>query len=82
MQAVAPAYECEPPFAVPLMFTRHCIRRQWGYCLKSKQKPADAAKWKAPLYLQYRDTRLRLEFDCTRCEMRIYAAATPKKKTK
>ena len=50
------------------MFTRHCIRRESGHCFREK----DAGEWKAPLYLCYKDTRLRLEFDCRLCEMRVY----------
>ena len=74
VSVVAPAYECAPPADVPLMYTRFCLRRQWGCCLKEKSA---ARKWKAPLYLQYRDARLRLEFDCARCEMHIYADSRP-----
>ncbi len=66
--AIDPAFETRIPDHVPLMFTRHCIRRELGHCLKEER----ADRWTAPLYLQYKNTRLRLEFDCRLCEMRIY----------
>ncbi len=70
---VAPAYECAPVAKVPLMFTRFCIKRQWGQCKKYRSGGNSGSKsWKEPLFLQYRDKMLRLEFDCSRCEMRVY----------
>lgn len=68
VSVIDPAFEVRHPDNVPLMFTRHCIRRMSGHCLREKNRDI----WKAPLYLQYKDTRLRLEFDCRLCEMRIY----------
>lgn len=65
---IDPAFEMQNRDNVPLMFTRHCIRRISGHCLREKE----VDKWKAPLYLCYKDTRLRLEFDCRLCEMRVY----------
>lgn len=54
---------------VPLMFTRHCIKQSLGYCPKES---ATRMPYKEPLYLLYNDTRLRLEFDCKICEMKVY----------
>ena len=65
---IDPAFEVQVQDNVPLMFTRHCIRRESGHCFREKS----AGEWKAPLYLCYKDTRLRLEFDCRLCEMRVY----------
>lgn len=69
---IDPAYECVPVEDGALMFTRFCIKRQWGKCPREKAPARVGEPWKEPLYLQYRDTRLRLEFDCARCQMRLY----------
>lgn len=63
------AFEKESRDAVPLMFTRHCLRFSMGWCpVYHKEK----SPYKEPFYLIYKDTRLRLEFECKKCEMRIY----------
>ncbi len=72
VENIEPAYECLPVEEGALMFTRFCIKRQWGKCPREKRPAQDREGWKEPLYLQYRDTRLRLEFDCARCQMRLY----------
>lgn len=79
VQSIDEAYECGPVENVPLMFTRFCIRRQWGKCPRYGSPRNGEKSWKEPLYLQYRETRLRLEFDCRRCEMRVYAESSRKK---
>lgn len=54
---------------VPLMFTRHCIKQSMGWCPKESKV---SMKYKEPLYLIYNDTKLKLEFDCKKCEMKVY----------
>ncbi len=58
-------------FPLPLMQCRHCLRYSLGYCVKrGGQRPA----WKEPLQLRLGDgRRFRLEFDCKKCQMNIYA---------
>ncbi|MDL2256098.1 U32 family peptidase [Parabacteroides sp. OttesenSCG-928-K15] len=69
VQQIAPAFEQEAQKDVPLMFTKHCIRYSMGWCpVWHKQK----APYKEPFYLQYKETRLRLAFDCKKCEMQVY----------
>lgn len=51
-----------------LMFTRHCIKQSMGWCPKEKQ-PKNA--YKEPFYLIQNGVRLRLEFNCIDCEMRV-----------
>ncbi len=68
VSVIDPAFEIRNRENVPLMFTRHCIRRILGHCLREKNRNI----WKAPLYLQYKDIRLRLEFNCRLCEMHVY----------
>ncbi|MBR4661007.1 MAG: U32 family peptidase [Bacteroidales bacterium] len=64
---VAPAYELRPVEDADLMRMRYCIRYEAGLC--PKQHPA--AKVHLPLYLVNRGYRLRLDFDCARCEMTV-----------
>ena len=55
----------------PIMQCRHCIRYALGYCVKhGGQRPT----WHEPLSLVLGDgRRFRLEFDCTHCQMKVYA---------
>ncbi|MEK7721664.1 MAG: U32 family peptidase [Elusimicrobiota bacterium] len=49
----------------PLMVTKFCVRRRLGLCKKGKEVE--------PLYLEDAEgRRFRLEFDCSRCVMRLY----------
>lgn len=66
---IQPAFEIESQENVPLMFMKHCIRYSLGCCSKIK---GNKEKLKEPLFLVNKSTRLRLEFDCKQCEMRIY----------
>lgn len=66
------AYELGVAVPRPLvMQCRHCLRYALGYCVKhGGRKPS----WREPLYLQPSDgRRFRLEFDCSKCRMNIYA---------
>ena len=65
------AYELHPD-SRPLMQCRHCLRYSLGRCVKhGGQKP----DWKEPLMLRLGDGRMfRLEFDCNKCQMNVYAA--------
>ncbi|NDW09081.1 U32 family peptidase [Dysgonomonas sp. 520] len=62
------AFEKEKQNNVPLMFTRHCIKQSLGWCPKEKNSEH---VYKEPFYLVYNNTRLRLEFDCKNCEMKV-----------
>ena len=79
VKKIAPAYECEPVEGVALMFTRFCLKRQWGRCPRENVRPQGGSVWKEPLFQQYRDTLLRLEFDCRLCQMRLYRVLSPKR---
>lgn len=63
------AFEKESLNNVPLMFTRHCIKQSMGWCPKESKIHM---QYKEPLYLIYNTTHLKLEFDCKKCEMRVY----------
>lgn len=64
-----PAFEKEKIANVPLMFTRHCIKQSMGWCPKETNTNLP---YKEPFYLLYNNTKLRLEFDCKNCEMKVY----------
>jgi len=65
------AYELHPTADAVLMQCRHCLRYALGYCVKHGGK---RPTWREPLYLRLGDgRRFRLEFDCTNCQMNIYA---------
>lgn len=68
-QVIEPAFEQHPQETVPLMFTRHCIKFALGWCVRENKVKH---KYKEPFYLLYNNTRLRLDFDCRLCEMRVY----------
>lgn len=68
VEQIEKAFELAPQTNVPLMFTKHCLRYSMGWCpTYQKQK----SPYKEPYYLLYKDTRLRLKFDCKHCRMLI-----------
>lgn len=66
-----PAFELAPPTKPLIMQCRHCLRYELGFCVKrGGQRPT----WKEPLTLRLGDgRRFTLDFDCTACQMNIYA---------
>lgn len=69
VKQVDPAFELSPRKDVPLMFTKHCLRYSMGWC-PTYQK--NKSPYKEPYYLLYKDTRLRLQFDCKHCQMLVF----------
>lgn len=71
VKRIAPAFEKDAPSGAVLMFCKHCIRYAMGWCpVRHKVKPP----FREPFYLISGDgKRFRLEFDCKRCEMKVYA---------
>lgn len=68
VESLARAFELAPVKGVPLMFTKHCLRYSMGWCpvWQKVQSP-----YQEPYYLLYKDTRLKLQFDCKQCRMLI-----------
>jgi putative protease len=64
-----PAFELSPRKDVPLMFTKHCLRYSMGWCPVYQKQ---LSPYKEPYYLLYKDTRLRLQFDCKACRMLVF----------
>lgn len=52
-----------------LMTTKYCLKHSMGWC-KVHQKPTSAVPDK--LYLVHDNKRLKLEFDCKKCVMKVY----------
>ena len=68
VEQIDKAFELAPKDNVPLMFTKHCLRYSMGWCpTYQKQR----SPYKEPYYLLYKDTRLRLKFDCRHCQMQL-----------
>lgn len=65
--AADPAYELEPKENAVLIRSRYCIRKELGMCPKDEKK----APAHEPLYLVNNGRRLRLSFDCKKCEMTV-----------
>jgi len=63
-----PAFEIKARQAA-LMFTRHCIKYTMGLCPK---ETGEKHPYKEPFYLTHKGLKLRMEFDCAKCEMRLY----------
>ena len=68
VKKIEEAFECAPSGKVPLMFTKYCVKYTLGMCPHSTPRKS----CREPLTLHYKDAVLRLEFDCRRCEMRVY----------
>lgn len=63
------AFELEQQKNSPLMFTRHCVKHSLNWCPKDHKVKSP---YKEPFFLVYDKTKLRLEFDCKQCQMKIY----------
>lgn len=62
------AFEVKPVSGIPLMFTKHCLRYSMGWCPVHQK---ENTSFREPYYLLYKDTCLRLKFDCSRCQMLV-----------
>ena len=69
VDTIEPAFEVKSRTDVPLMYTKHCLRYSMGWCpIHHRQK----SPYKGPFYLIYKQTKLRLVFDCKACLMLVY----------
>ena len=69
VKSIEPAFEKEARFDVPLMYTKHCLRYSMGWCPVHHKKKSP---YKEPFFITNKDNRLRLAFDCKKCQMLIY----------
>ncbi|GHV57192.1 collagenase [Bacteroidia bacterium] len=65
--AVVPAFEIDSPQGVPVMFTKHCLKYQFGYCPKQGNPGTMSEPW----HLSTGNHRFELRFDCRNCEMQV-----------
>lgn len=71
MSDITPAFEIRKPSSPLVMQCRYCLRHELGQCKKSHKQ---SGLLKEPLHLRLVDGRtFRLEFDCKKCQMNIYA---------
>lgn len=70
VKKIEEAFESAPSGNHPLMFTKYCVKYSLEIC--PRFFPKKQLSHSEPLTLHYKDTILRLEFDCRRCEMRVY----------
>ena len=71
MSDITPAFEIRKPSSPLVMQCRYCLRHELGQCKKSHKQ---SGLLKEPLHLRLADGRIfRLEFDCKKCQMNIYA---------
>lgn len=71
MSDITPAFEIRKPSSSLVMQCRYCLRHELGQCKKSHKQ---SGLLKEPLHLRLADGRtFRLEFDCKKCQMNIYA---------
>ncbi|VBB46100.1 Uncharacterized protease YdcP [uncultured Paludibacter sp.] len=69
VQEILPGFEVKAEEDVPLMYCKYCVKHALGWCPKEGYKAA----FKEPLFLHHKNEKFRLEFDCKKCEMRVYS---------
>jgi len=74
VEEIAPAFEQESTQDVPLMFTKHCLKYQLGFC--AKEENCDKSNIPFAFSLKYKETLLALKFDCAKCEMEVLRSGT------
>ena len=67
VEEIDDAFEVKAAEGVPLMFTKHCIKYEMGWCPREGYK----GELKEPLRLKNNDQLFELKFDCKKCEMEI-----------
>ena len=73
VEKISEAFELKEPENALIMTCKHCIRYALGYCKKDIRKDKDL---KEPLYLTLSNgKRFLLEFNCSLCQMLVYATS-------
>jgi putative protease len=68
VEDIKAGFEVKAAAGVPLMFTKHCIKYELGWCPREGYK----AEFKEPLFLINNSQKYRVRFDCQKCEMEIF----------
>lgn len=67
VEEIVPGFEAKADPNVPLMYCKYCIKHAMGWCPREGHE----AHFVEPLFIQHKDERFRLEFDCKKCEMLV-----------
>lgn len=67
VESIQPGFEIKAEAGVPLMFTKHCVKFEMGWCPKEGNKP----DFKEPLFIENNGEKFKLFFDCKNCMMQI-----------
>ena len=67
---VLPGFEAKAGQDVPLMYCKYCIKHAMGWCPREGHE----AHFEEPLFIQHKDEKFKLEFDCKKCEMLVHKA--------
>ena len=70
VEEIMPGFEAKASSDVPLMYCKYCIKHAMGWC----PREGYVADFKEPLFIQHRNEKFRLEFDCKKCEMLVLKA--------
>lgn len=70
VEDIQPGFEIKAEEGAVLMFTKHCVKYEMGWCPREGQTMPVAE----PLLMTHGQQRFRLEFDCPRCEMHVSKA--------
>lgn len=72
-KSIDPALELREKGEEVLMTTKHCLRRELGYCTQSGK----VFPYREPLYLSTGNMVARIKFDCRDCQMLLFRVAPP-----
>ncbi len=67
VEIIEHGFEVKAQEGVPLMFTRHCIKYEMGWCLHE----GGNSNFNEPFFLTYKEQKFELKFDCKMCEMQV-----------
>lgn len=70
-RVLEPAFEKQSVKNATLMFAKHCIKYSLGWCPKGSSTAQFAQPYREPFFLKYDTMKLRVVFDCKKCEMQI-----------
>jgi len=73
VSSIQDGFEIKAEPDVALMFTKHCIKYEMGWCPREKSSGTSVDAPQEPLYLKNNNQRFQLKFDCKKCEMHIFA---------
>lgn len=70
-EKIESAFEIDAKEKKLLMQCKYCLKKELSWCPKDKN--AEIPDFREPLFLQYKEKKFRLKFDCAKCEMLIFS---------